>query len=107
MTRRSMSRRALLLLAPFGAEAQVVAPAGSPSSIPVVRPRMDVFKVSAQTYALSGQPITGMPFMVFLNGLLMLQGANADYVLADSTVLFVGQAVSKMDQALVQVLYYV
>ena len=65
-------------------------------------PTRDVFQNVSQTYKLSAVPVPNTMPMVFVNGLLMLQGE--DYTIAATTVTFTGQQIGK--GVIVQVYYY-
>lgn len=67
--------------------------------------RLDVFTATSQTYTLSAAPVTTRNVKVFLNGLLMLQGA--DYTVSGQTVTFTGQSTAGMSAPVVQVFYWV
>lgn len=65
--------------------------------------RLDVFRVKAPYFTLSATPSSNVPVMVFLNGLLMLEGV--DYCLSGNMLTFTGQEVT--DNPIIQVRYWV
>lgn len=65
-------------------------------------PKVDVFQNQNQQFALAGTPAQDTSVMVFLNGLLMLQGV--DYTLSGNVLTFTGQEID--GAPIVQVMYW-
>jgi len=103
-----MRRRALIALSLLAA--LVLLDAQPPGARTVtLAPQIDVFQTSSAAYTLTKMPATNS-MMVFLNGVLMLQGT--DYTLAGNVVAFVGQSTATPRPAggpprVIQVMYWV
>ena len=69
-----------------------------------LKPQLDVFQTGSPTYKLSSVPATQGQAMVFVGGLLMLQGT--DYELSGSTLTFTGTPTADMDKPTIQVMYW-
>jgi hypothetical protein len=95
-----LRRRVLRLLAGLGA---ISLAAQAPTAFTqMLLPRLEVFRFKSQAYGLVAAPSQGTAVMVFVNGLLMLNGL--DYTLVDSTVTFTAQTIG--DDPVVQVMYW-
>jgi len=89
----------------LGAVALVRVGAQSPITVTqtvTLTPKLDVFRSASQNYALTGTPAMNTSVMVFLNGLLMLQGV--DYTLTGNALTFTGQQVGA--DPIIQVMYW-
>ena len=64
--------------------------------------RLDVFRTKTSCFTLTATPSQNTPVLVFLNGLLMLEGV--DYCLTGNLLTFTGQEVT--DNPIIQVRYW-
>src|SRR5215472_10629581 len=72
--------------------------------VTTLRPQLDIFQQGSAAYVLKSVPAPQGQVMVFVGGLLMLQGA--DYEISGSTLTFTGTPTSDMDQPNIQVMYW-
>ena len=72
--------------------------------VTTLRPQLDVFQTGSPAYTLKFVPASQGQIMVFVGGLLMLQGT--DYEVSGSTLAFTGTPTSDMDQPNIQVMYW-
>src|SRR5689334_12072166 len=72
--------------------------------VTTLKPEVDVFQTGSATYTLKSLPAPQGQIMVFVDGLLMLQGA--DYDVSGSTLRFTGTPTSQIDQPIIQVMYW-
>ena len=72
--------------------------------VTTLKPQLDVFQTANSTYTLNSVPAPQGQIMVFVDGLLMLQGV--DYEVSASTLTFSGTPTSQIDQPTIQVMYW-
>lgn len=88
----------------FGLFTAVAAPAQTLVNR-TLAPRIDVFVLPAKRFTLSAAPASSDTLMVFVNGLLMLEGL--DYWIDGRTLEFLAQPTEQMDAPKIQVRYWV
>lgn len=97
--------RSCLSIAAMVMALRLIAWAQSPISVTqtvTLTPRLDVFRTQGQAFTLSDAPAANTAVMVFLNGVLMLQGE--DYSLVQGALTFTGQEIG--ESPIIQVMYW-